>query len=91
METASADAKAGEAIYNGGCVACHLSGAAGAPKLDDNAAWSDRAGAGFDALVQSVVKGKGAMPPMGANPSLSEADIRNAVRFMLDKAGVGGG
>ena len=80
--------KSGEEIYNSGCVACHLSGAAGAPKLDDKDAWTTRAGTGLEAMVQSVVKGKGAMPPKGANPSLSEGDIEAAVRYILEQAGV---
>jgi cytochrome c5 len=80
--------KPGDATYNTFCVACHISGVAGAPKLDDKDAWATRAGTGFDALVQSVVNGKGAMPPKGGNPALEMADVENVVRYMLEQAGV---
>ena len=40
----------------------------------------------MDALVQSVIKGKGAMPPKAGNPSLSEAEIRAAVEFLVSQA-----
>ena len=46
-----------------------------------------RAG-GFAALVASVLNGKGAMPAKGGNAALEQADIENAVRYMLEQAGV---
>ncbi len=87
---AAAPAKAGDAVYNTACVACHAAGVAGAPKLDDKAAWDSRMGQGVDGLVSSVLNGKGAMPAKGGNPSLSEQEIRNAVDYMLKQAGVSG-
>ncbi len=86
----SAPAKAGDAVYNSACVACHAAGVAGAPKLDDKAAWESRIGLGVDGLVSSVLNGKGAMPAKGGNLTLSEQEIRNAVDYMLKQAGVSG-
>jgi cytochrome c5 len=40
----------------------------------------------MDALVQSVMKGKGAMPPKAGNPALSDAEIRAAVDFMVSQS-----
>lgn len=77
------DLKAGEATYRKVCFACHDSGVAGAPKLGDKVAWSGRVGAGFDALLQSALNGKGAMPPKGGAMHLSDTDIGNVVAFML--------
>ena len=82
------DPAAGEKVYQSACFACHLSGAAGAPKIDDPAAWEPRLGQGMAGLLQSVTNGKGAMPPKGGFAHLTEDEIRNAVQFMLDKAGV---
>ena len=82
------DLAAGEKIYQSACFACHLSGAAGAPKLDDPAAWEPRLGQGKAGLLQSVTNGKGAMPPKGGFVNLTEDEIRNAIEFMLDKAGL---
>ena len=85
---AAVDLAAGEKIYQSACFACHLSGAAGAPKLDDPAAWEPRLGQGKAGLLQSVTNGKGAMPPKGGFAHLTEDEIRNAIEFMLDKAGL---
>ena len=76
----------GAKVYAMGCNACHAAGVAGAPKFGDKAAWAARRKAGVDALVASVVKGKGAMPPKGAMASASDADLRAAVEYMLAAA-----
>lgn len=56
------------------------------PKLGDKKAWVPRLEQGKEALVQAVVKGKGAMPPKAGNPALLEADIAAAVDYMTDQA-----
>ena len=76
----------GAKVYAMGCNACHATGVAGAPKLGDKAAWAARSKLGVDALVGSVVKGKGAMPPKGGVASASDADVRAAVEHMLAAA-----
>jgi len=76
----------GKAVYNRVCVACHQAGVAGAPKLGDQAAWAPRLAAGADALYTSVLKGKGAMPPKGGQPSVPDADIKAAVDYMIAAA-----
>ena len=72
----------GEALYKQACQVCHAAGVAGAPKLGDKAAWAPRLTAGMDALVNSVTKGKGAMPPRGGAAQASDADLRSAVEYM---------
>ena len=89
--TGAIDVAAGEAVYQSACFACHLSGVAEAPKLDDPAAWEPRLGQGMAGLLQSVTDGKGAMPPKGGFAHLTEDDLRNAIGFMLDQAGVSAG
>jgi cytochrome c5 len=86
----AAGGKSGEEVYNGGCLACHATGVAGAPKPGDKAAWEPRMAQGLDGLVNSVIKGKNAMPPKGGNPNWSDEEIRNAVTFMLDETGLSG-
>jgi len=73
----------GKAVYDKTCVACHAAGVANAPKLGDKAAWAPRVGGGRDALVASVIKGKGAMPPKAGSADLKEDDIKAAVEYML--------
>jgi cytochrome c5 len=76
----------GKKVYETTCSACHATGVAGAPKLGDKAAWAPHLMHGADGLLQSALKGKGAMPPKGGNPSLSDDDVRAAVEFMLSQS-----
>jgi len=76
----------GAKVYAAGCNACHAAGVAGAPKFGDKAAWAARAPLGLAALTTAVVKGKGAMPPMGGQMNASEAELRAAVEHMLAAA-----
>lgn len=70
------------AKYNMFCVACHGTGAAGAPKTGDKAAWESRMSAGMDAMVESAKKGKNAMPPMGLCNDCTDAEFKELIEFM---------
>ncbi len=72
----------GKAVYETTCVACHGTGAAGAPKFGDKAAWTPRIRTGEPALLKSALNGKNAMPPRGGNSSLSDAEVRAALEYM---------
>jgi len=76
----------GRKLYETTCSACHASGVAGAPKLGDKAAWAPHLIHGVDHLVESALKGKGAMPPKGGNASLSDDEVRAAVEFMVSQS-----
>ncbi len=82
----SALAADGKAIYEKTCVACHASGVANAPKLGDKAAWAPRIATGKDALLASVIKGKGAMPPKAGAANLTDDDIKAAIEYMTSAA-----
>lgn len=82
---ADADLAHGEKIYQSACLACHMSGAAGAPKLGDVAAWEPRMAQGADAMLNSVINGKGAMPAKGGRVDLSDGDVAAAMAFMVSK------
>jgi len=83
---AAGGADDGKKVYDSTCHVCHQAGVAGAPKLGDKAAWAPRIKQGMDTLVQSATKGKGAMPPKGGNGSLSDADLRAAIEYMVSQA-----
>ena len=85
-QTKPAAAGDGKAVYDKVCFACHAQSVAGSPKLGDKDAWAPRLKQGTDTLVQSVIKGKGAMPPKAGNPSLSEGEIRAAIEFMTSQS-----
>ena len=82
----AAAAKSSEEIVKEVCAACHVPGVANAPKLGDKAAWAPRLKLGLDGLMQSVIKGKGAMPPR-AGTSLTDAELAGTVVFMANQAG----
>jgi len=75
-----------EQIYNTYCKACHAAGVAGAPKLDDAAAWAPRIEKGMDTLMDHVVNGFNAMPPKGTCMSCSEADLKATVEYMIGQS-----
>lgn len=81
----AAHAADGQAVYQQKCAACHAVGVAGAPKLGDKAAWAPRVARGKEALVQSVISGKGAMPPR-AGMGASDAEAEAAVAYMIEQA-----
>ena len=83
---AAAAAADGKAIYEKSCAACHMTGAANAPKAGDKAAWEPRLKEGKDHLYEHAIKGKGAMPPKGGNASLSDAEVKAAVDYLVSLA-----
>jgi cytochrome c5 len=82
----AAAAADGKAVYDKVCHVCHAAGVAGAPKLGDKAAWAPRIQQGMTTLVQSVTNGKGAMPPKAGMPSLTDAELRAGVEFMVSQS-----
>jgi len=71
-----------EAKYNKACVACHGTGAAGAPKKGDKAAWAPRLKKGEAALLKSVKNGFKAMPAKGLCMDCSDADYKALIKYM---------
>ncbi len=78
--------KGGEDVYKAQCAACHATGAANAPKFGDAAAWAPRLKSGFEALVTSALKGKGAMAAQGGG-DFEDVEIARAVAFIANNAG----
>ena len=78
--------RGGEDVYKGQCAACHATGVSGAPKFGDAAAWAPRLGQGFEAMVQSALKGKNAMAPQGGG-EFNDLEISRAVAFMANAGG----
>jgi len=82
--TATAQAEPdGEAVYNSACMACHMTGAAGAPIMGDTGAWAPRLEKGIDELYANSINGIGAMPPKGGFTNLSDEEVNAAVDYML--------
>jgi len=78
--------KTGEQVYTAQCSACHAIGAAGSPKFGDADAWGPRIKTGYEALLNSALKGKGAMAAQGGG-DFSDFEVGRAVVFMANKGG----
>jgi cytochrome c5 len=81
-----ASLKSGKDVYAAQCTACHAAGVAGAPKSGDAAAWAPRIKTGYEALLTSALKGKGAMGAQGGG-DFSDVEIGRAVVYMANQAG----
>lgn len=89
------DAIDGAGVYNSICMACHETGAAGAPIRGDEAAWAERKEQGFATLLEHSINGIGAMPAKGGNPNLSDEEMEAVTAYLLepvmDVPALGGG
>jgi cytochrome c5 len=84
--TAPAEPRSGEVVYNSKCMSCHSTGAAGAPKLGDAAAWAPRVAAGMDSLMANAINGLNAMPPKGLCMDCSDDELLAAIDYIVLKS-----
>jgi len=88
----TANLENGKAIYNKVCIACHMSGVAGAAKLTDKSRWEASAAKGKATLHKHVINGftgeHGAMPAKGTCTTCSDQDLFDAMSYILGQAGV---
>ena len=79
----------GKVIFGELCHSCHETGAGGAPKITDKAAWAPRVAEGLDTLVKHAIEGytgkSGIMPAKGGNPALTDAQVKATVTWMVDQ------
>ena len=76
----------GATIFGNLCKTCHETGAGGAPKISDKAAWAPRVAQGLDTLIKHATEGftgkAGLMPARGGNPSLNDAQVKATVEWI---------
>lgn len=78
-------------VYDKVCAACHATGTLGAPKVGEKAQWEPRFAQGIDTLVTHATNGIRAMPAKGGDPSLTEANLKDAIVYMLEETGIKAG
>ena len=72
-----------ETVYNTYCMACHMTGASGAPILGQADQWAPRI---TDAIYDNAINGLNAMPPKGLCMDCSEEDIIATVDYILENS-----
>jgi cytochrome c5 len=80
----------GKVIFDKLCTTCHTTGAAGAPKITDKAAWAPRLKEGIDTLVKHAIDGYTGpdgnhMPAKGGNPALTDEQVEATVKWMASQ------
>ncbi len=76
----------GAGTYGTYCAGCHATGAGGAPKFGDAAAWDPLIAQGMPTLYNNAIKGLNAMPPKGSCASCTDQEIKDAVDYMTNAA-----
>ncbi len=76
----------GKQLYDSACMACHMTGAAGAPKVGDKEAWAPRLAQGFEVLVEHSLKGFKGMPAKGGRFDVPDWTVISAVGYMVSKS-----
>jgi cytochrome c5 len=84
--SASHAPKTGEEVFKAQCTTCHSAGLLGAPKFGDAGAWAPRIKTGYEALLNSALKGKNAMTPQ-AGGAFDTLEIGRAVVYMANAGG----
>ncbi|MDH3321085.1 MAG: c-type cytochrome, partial [Betaproteobacteria bacterium] len=80
--------RSGAQIVQAQCSKCHQEGVGGAPRIGDMAAWAPRLKGGLDGAVRAAIHGHGGMPPRGDRADLTDAEMRNAVIYMINPGAV---
>ncbi len=78
----------GKQVVEAQCSKCHETGVFGAPKIGDRKAWALRLSKGLDYLVRSAINGHGPMPPRGGMADLTDVELRAAILYMFNPAGI---
>ena len=76
--------RSGAQVVKMQCASCHRDGKGCAPKIGDRGAWNPRLKDGVDRAVLSAIHGHGGMPPRGDRADLTDAELRNAVLYMIN-------
>jgi cytochrome c5 len=82
--------RSGQHVYEYRCKSCHGRATQGAPMPGDELEWERRSRQGMVVLMDHVKHGfkEGLMPPLGGCANCSDAELRAAVLYMLEKSSI---
>lgn len=82
-ESASSGPRSGSEVYDAVCMACHTTGAAGAPVIGDADAWAPRIDQGMETLISHAINGYNAMPAKGGCANCPDEEIEAALEHIV--------
>ena len=74
----------GQKTYESTCSVCHATEDMGAPAVGDRKAWLSVVSKGMDKVYENAINGINGMPPKGGNSSLTEAQMKEVVDYMIE-------
>jgi len=81
-----AKAEDGKVVYNKICYFCHDVGLVGSPEIGDTEEWLRRRDKGLEMLYHNTLTGTGHMMERLYRRGYNEADIKNAVDYLLKQS-----
>ena len=75
-----------EKLYDANCALCHTTDAMGAPAVGDHDTWATVVAQGMDTVNSNAINGFGGMPAKGGNMDLTDAQVIDIVKFMVDSS-----
>lgn len=73
-------------MYEKSCAVCHKTDAMGAPAVGDKDAWATVMEQGMDKVNHNAINGIGGMPPKGGAMNLSDDQVKDIVKFMVESS-----
>ena len=75
-----------EKLYDANCALCHTTDAMGAPAVGDHDTWATVVAQGMDKVNSNAINGFGGMPAKGGNMDLTDQEVIDIVKFMVDSS-----
>lgn len=86
-QSAASPERSGKELVDQVCAQCHATGANGAPRIGDHAAWHQRASEGLTGLTKHAIAGLRKMPPHGGKMDTSDLELERAITYMVNESG----
>lgn len=83
---AASGPRSGSEVYDAACLACHTTGAAGAPVIGNVDQWAPRIEKGMDTLIDHAINGFNAMPAKGGCASCSDEEIVASIEYIIEQS-----
>lgn len=85
-ESNAAPASPAQQNYEKSCAVCHKTDAMGAPVVGNAKNWAKVMEKGLDKVDHNAINGIGGMPPKGGAMNLSDDQIKDIVKFMVESS-----